>query len=160
MYKAIKTTKGFTLIELLVVIAIIAVLSGLVVVNLAGVRERARDTQRKTELNEVKKALRLYYNDNNRYPASLTTWGDAFTSGGMTYMKQLPSDPLYDADDPDSPQYAYYQSSCSGGTNDYRLVVALENSGDPDIARSGSKCGSGCGFTFSADNNHYVLCPD
>src|SRR3989339_1578457 len=90
---------GFTLIELLVVIAIVAILAGLVIINLAGVRERARDTQRKSELTEVKSALRLYYNYYSRYPSESLTkisacspavtknWGAFFSCGTMVYMK-------------------------------------------------------------------------
>ena len=51
---------GFTLIELLVVISIIGLLAGLVISNVAGVRERARDVERKTDLDQIKKALRMY----------------------------------------------------------------------------------------------------
>ena len=154
--------EGFTLIELLVVIAIVAILAGLVVVNLSGIRERARDTQRKSELNELKKALRLYYNDNSRYPDALDlTVSSAFThptQTSMVYMKSRPTDPLMDSFTKD-PHYTYYQTDCVNGTDDYRLVAALENASDPDIARSQSRCSSlVCGYTASA--NSYVLCPD
>lgn len=158
-----KARKGFTLIELLVVIAIIGVLAGLVMVNMAGVRERARDTQRKSELNEVKKALRLYYNDNSRYPASLDlTINTAFThptNPSMVYMKARPNDPLMDAVTK-LPHYTYYQTGCTSGTDDFRLVAILENASDPDIVKSETRCGSGCGFTFDAGSNHFVVCPD
>ncbi|MDP1709631.1 MAG: prepilin-type N-terminal cleavage/methylation domain-containing protein, partial [Candidatus Komeilibacteria bacterium] len=156
-----KINFGFTLIELLVVISIIGVLAGLVLINLAGVRERVRDTQRKSELNEVKKALRLYYNDSSRYPASLNlTTGTAFTSSAsasMVYMKQLPVDPLSPTQ-----QYAYYQdqSSCPNGNNDFRLVAMLENVSDPDIAKSALRCGSGCDFDVTSGTKYYVVCPD
>lgn len=156
-----KKYKGFTLIELLVVIAIIGILAGLVMVNMAGVRERARDTQRKSELNEVKKALRLYYNDNSRYPAEGTgntiapsspiSWGSPFIVGTMTYMKQLPTDPL------SGQQYAYYWTvGC--GNDEFRLEAILENASDPDIVKSKSRCTDLCDLT--AGTNSYVVCPD
>jgi len=146
---------GFTLIELLVVIAIIGLLAGLVIINMAGVRERVRDTQRKSELNEIKKALRLYYNDNNRYPAILPPVGSVFRSASVTYMKVIPGDPL------PTQQYTYYQTDCENGTDDYRLVATLENGSDPDLAKSGLRCGSGCGFTYTTPSSkRYIVCPD
>ena len=54
-----KSSKGFTLIELLVVIGIIGILTGLVTVNLQGARERARDAQRKGDLDQVQKISQI-----------------------------------------------------------------------------------------------------
>lgn len=48
---------GFTLIELLVVIAIIGILATFAIANYSSTRERARDTQRKNDLNQIKTAL-------------------------------------------------------------------------------------------------------
>lgn len=65
-----KKNSGFSLVELLVVISIIAVLSAVLMVNFVGMRERSKDAQRIQDLNAIKSALRLYYNDNQSYPAS------------------------------------------------------------------------------------------
>ena len=67
---------GFSLVELLVVISIIAVLTSVLVANFMGMRERARDAQKIQDLNAIKSALRMYYNDKQSYPltsVSLTT---------------------------------------------------------------------------------------
>lgn len=66
--------KGFTLIELLIVIAIVGILTALVTTNLQGARSRARDVRRKSDLRGIEQALRLYYNDNNRFPLSSTSY--------------------------------------------------------------------------------------
>lgn len=65
-----KNKKGFTLIELLVVISIIGTLAGLVLVSMGGARAKARDAQRKSNINALVKATQLYGVDHNdRYPA-------------------------------------------------------------------------------------------
>ncbi len=66
-----KKNKGFSLIELLVVISIIGVLTTVLVMNFVGSRERARDAQKIQNLNSLKNALRMYYNDNQIYPPSI-----------------------------------------------------------------------------------------
>ena len=101
---------GFTLIELLVVISIIGILTTLVAANLNSARSRARDAQRKSDLKNIATALRLYYNDNGRFPdTGDIPWGTSWTGTGSTvYMNPVPKDPLPDAN------YSYEL----GGTND------------------------------------------
>lgn len=143
--------KGFTLIELLVVISIIGVLASLVLVNFNAARERTRDVQRKSDLDQVKKALRMYYNDNNLYPAAtLVAWGSSFASGTMIYMKILPHDPSYQAA-AGLPEYAYQLAT---GSQDFRLYATLENKSDGDIVKSQARCSG----TWATDQ--YVVCAD
>lgn len=66
--------KGFTLIELLVVIAIIGVLASVVMVSLSSAREKSRDARRLADLNEIRKAVELYYSDHEHYPIMATGW--------------------------------------------------------------------------------------
>lgn len=146
MWKQMK--KGFTLIELLVVISIIGVLAGLLFTNFSGARERARDIKRKSDLQQVKNALRLYYNDYQKYPAdngggkisgcgvdgtSVCEWGSPFTAGaGQTvYLNQLPTDPI------STQTYLYTK------TNDeiFLLQASLENLSDDSAVKSQVKCG-------------------
>lgn len=81
-----KINKGFTLVELLVVISIIGILTTLLMVNFVGSRERATDSQKIQNLNSIKNALRMYYNDNQTYPANKTIiLGNGFTG----YMSNI-----------------------------------------------------------------------
>ncbi len=131
--------QGFTLIELLVVVAIIGVLTAVLLVNLVGIRERAADTKKKSELTQMKSAMRLYYNDNQAYPGNSSgsiqacngaacSEGDEMNDGaGTVYMKSVPE---YDA---------YW---VSGDGESYYISVTLTNASDQDAADSFNKCSS------------------
>ncbi|MCL5433258.1 MAG: prepilin-type N-terminal cleavage/methylation domain-containing protein [Patescibacteria group bacterium] len=98
-YQISNKAKGFTLIEVLIVVVIIGVLAALLMVNFIGVRQRARDAQRKSDLRQIQAALELYRADQGEYPQSL----DECSNGALgviapdcttIYMQQVPKDPL------------------------------------------------------------------
>lgn len=169
--------KAFSLIELLVVIAITAVLLAVALPNFLSARERARDSRKKQELNEMKNALRLYYSDFQRYPASSgftqcngriygilgctathlaccpcdsTTdfaVGDATSACTTIYMKKFPADFGTTIVYPPSPN-----------TDGFCLRTTLENAADPDIAISQARCSSQC--PGQCTNLNYCVCAD
>jgi len=132
-----KVNNGFTLIELLVVIAIIGVLSTLLLANFNSARSRARDAQRKSDVNQIQKALELYKDDTSApltYPGSLS-WNSALSSGGNTYMQKLPCDPLATVTAGVCSETYTYESphpSTPADTLTYRIYVCLENLADKD----------------------------
>lgn len=140
------SVKGFTLIELLVVMAIIGTLATLFVANFNAARQRARDAARKSDVHNIETALRLYKNDNGSYPTSDSSnrivgcggsaclWGDEWTNNGVTYMKELPGDPL------PSRSYRYIYVNA----DDYTLLVCLENRSDDQCLLVGDWCATGC----------------
>lgn len=123
-----KNKQGFTLIELLVVLFIIGLLTGIILPNLMGYRLRARDGSRKRDLESIKTALRMYYNDYQSYPDEGGLYGlDA------KYMPEVPVDPLGE-------NYEY----CTDANKErFMLMACLENSGDPDIENSVDRCSAG-----------------
>ena len=92
---------GFTLIELLVVIAIIGSLSALFLPNFMAARERARDSQRKSDLRQIQKALELYKQDQSPTDVPATAglpvvdacWSSGLGCTGNIYMNKFPGDP-------------------------------------------------------------------
>lgn len=124
--------RGFTLIELLVVVAIIGILVGMVMIALNGAREKARDTQRKSDLRQLKSALELYHSDNQAYPIEVdfvapSTMTDAFQPAtGTAYIRTIPSDPRLANGAPD------YQFISDDTGDNYVLWAQLENLNDPD----------------------------
>lgn len=65
--------KGFTLIELLVVISIIGILAGLTLSSYTGAQKQARDSQRRSDLNQYRNALETYAASNSgRYVGYLS----------------------------------------------------------------------------------------
>jgi len=63
--------KGFTLIELLVVIGIIAILAGLLLPVLAAAGAHARMTTCTSNIKDIVRAVKLYYDDYGVYPDGL-----------------------------------------------------------------------------------------
>jgi len=132
-----KKNKGFSLIELLVVISIIGVLTTVLVMNFVGSRERARDAQKIQNLNSIKNALRMYYNENQAYPANLSSIVGVGTSG---YIAGLG----------DTTGGLYY--GLTGGGDGFILKVPLEvGAGNEDI-NSQTNCGIG------VTEKYYAVC--
>lgn len=150
------SSRGFSLVELLVAIAIIAVLAAMVVPNLVGVRERASDSSRKRDLQQLKTALRIYYNDFQQYPDATGTSmlgcgtgelsctpGGQFAANGEVYMNELP-------------ESFSYNVHPTAGREGFLLWVDLDNPSDKDIEDSHTTCGQ----TYTAGSLRYYVCSD
>jgi prepilin-type N-terminal cleavage/methylation domain-containing protein len=179
--------KGFSLIELLVSVSIITVLMAYVTPNLLSARERARDTKKKEELSQLKNALRMYYNDYQRYPAvneenqGIAGCGaggirncpcgaydfavgsdDECTDVTTTYMKKFPENIVFglhtaDEGDPEDTKYSHYYTD---NNDKFCIVTTLENASDPDLALSQARCLNSCAQTHDAPalTTSYVVC--
>lgn len=153
-----KRKLGFTLIELLIVIAIIGVLATLLMVNFVGVRQRARDAQRKSDLRQIQSALEIYRSDNGNYPASTNNTLVGNCSGSLgnagcttIYLKTIPAD-VSGSSYYNGGSYYFFSDGSSGN---YTLGACLENGGDndrQDTSSSPSGSNTGC-----SSNRYYVL---
>lgn len=122
-----RSERGFTLIELLVVIAIIGILAALVLAALASAQKGARDSQRKSDLNQYKVALAQFKADNDFYPDQSVAGDITNTAPGVlsalnpTYMTSFPKNPNGTA-------HRY-----TGNTQNFGMCANLER-GDNDFA--------------------------
>lgn len=123
MKEIIKNKKklGFTLVELLVVISIISVLTIISVSSFVTAQVKSRDSQRKSDLDQVSKALMLYYSDTGTFPTEVDfKFGNetpGFVIGETVYMRKTPQDPKY-------PNYIYKYKT---NGKFFNLFADLEN---------------------------------
>jgi type II secretion system protein G len=114
---------GFTLIELLIVIAILAILSAMITGNFLTSLKKGRDAKRKADLENIQKALEMYYEDVKAYPTPASTQSKLLTSltdvvSTKIYMQVIPNDPVTGK---------YYQYDSSSPYQSYQLYACLEN---------------------------------
>lgn len=132
-----QSKNGFSLVELLVVISIIGVLSAVLVTNFMGIRERARDAQKIEDLNSLKNALRMYYNDNQSYPSNKSTLLSAGFTGYLSSVGDT--------------SFTYSQTS----TDNFLIKITLEAGAGTDDTDSQLKCGIGVANT---QPNVFAIC--
>lgn len=148
--------KAFTLIELLVVIAIIGSLSALFLPNFMAARERARDSQRKSDLRQIQKAFELYKQDQTdssfpataNFPAVNACWSSGANCTGNIYMNKFPSDPNRTPTN----NYFYVRGA---DTITYVLCACLENKADSDGTTGDCDASYTCGT--DANRKYYKI---
>lgn len=120
--------KSFTLIELLIVIFIFGILTSLISLNFITSLKKGRDARRKADLEQIQRALEMYYEDKRSYPNfnifansnySLCETQIAQSCGKeKVYMQKIPNDPNFGK--------SYEYQTDTGGSY-YRLFACLEN---------------------------------
>ncbi len=162
MAKSIKSSSlknsGFTLVELITVIGVISILSiiGITALDPTTQFEKSQDARKKSDLNQIQKALESYYEDHGRYPGMVNEsgvyyiesvssegeavhWGDSW----QPYMNVLPSSP-------DSTFYIYYVDEDVGGQAYYLYANLSRGEKDPQVCNTdGSPCQSALDFGIS-----------
>ena len=78
-----KAASGFTIVELLIVIVVIGILAALVVTTYNGIQQKARDTERKTDVNALHGQIEAYSAQNGKYPTLANINDATFRSNNM-----------------------------------------------------------------------------
>lgn len=172
---------AFTLVELLIVIAILGVLSSFSVLALVGHQKKARDSQRKNDLQQVKRALEAVKADckNAAFYTQITGATDEkvryanlsvyLTTNALKYMQTPLNDPKNDT----TYYYGYAQSIvtsvmvCAGttgsqtrqGVEHFVLRAKLENTNDPDTDKSYNACSTAINTDVGAANFDGAIAP-
>ena len=136
-------TKGFSLIELMVSIAIVAILTALIIVNIASSRAKARDAKRISDIAQIQLALEQYFTKNGTYPTL-----DQYTGPNQlivpAYLSKLPVDPS-------GTNYVYAQTQPV--RYDYILRATLEKSIGEGLGGSGVQING-----YDCDPNSVYYC--
>lgn len=123
-----RSKNSFTLIEVLVVIAILGILASLVSGNLINSMKRGRDSKRKEDLQQIKNALEMYYEDNGQYPPdNKVVFGSPFVHPSIAtkvYMQKLPQDPS------SGYTYEYVPTIVDDRVTAYHILSHIENGED------------------------------
>jgi len=146
---------GFTIVELLIVVVVIAILAAISIVAYSSIQQRARDSQRMSDIKTLAKALELYHADHGVYPLT-TGWctqisnpsrnsgySATFQAAIAEYLPYIPFDPLYAVTNQD-----YMYRNVDGQR--YYLYAELEGS---DRADDGIT--SGCTARIDGIDNTY-----
>ncbi len=126
--------KAFTLIELLIVITILGILALMITGNFFTSLKKGRDAKRKEDLEQITRALEMYYEDKRTYPTfnifaspgyqlcgnGLVASNGSCAAGEKTYMLKVPSDPI------SGRSYEYLTNVVTPGV-DFKLFACLEN---------------------------------
>src|SRR5579885_609873 len=108
-----RNSKGFTIVELLIVIVVIGILAALVITTFTGIQQKARNTERETDIKAIHGQVEAYYAQNGKYP-TLANLNDS--TWRSTNMKGLDQEALRDpksasynlVDTPAADVYAYH----------------------------------------------------
>jgi len=138
-----RNQQGFTIVELLIVIVVIGILAGLVITTFTGIQQKARNTERQTDVKAIHGQVEAYYAQNGRYP-TLANLNDSTWRGAN--MKGLDAEALKDPKGsaqtlvatPAASAYAYAvfaadgTTACDNTTTDcavYTLTATYEGGG-------------------------------
>jgi len=121
-------------LEIIIVIVVVGILGLITWSQFDLAKKKSRDVERKSELHEISKAIKLYYADYNKLPDEElinSLFGKEWRDGDYVYMKQIPSENYTDQ------EYCYKKYE----NNVFGLLTNLENKKDVDCFGKSIECG-------------------
>jgi type IV pilus assembly protein PilA len=131
--------KGFTIVELLIVIVVIGILAALVITTFTGIQQRARNTERETDIKALHSQFEAYYAQFGDYPTGTEANTATFRSDSLRGLDNESFVPPNSTNDqlilgatPSATQYAYEVTDCdaTSGDNCQAYVLRAELEGD------------------------------
>ena len=119
MFSLKNKSKGFTIVELLIVIVVIGILATLVIVTFTGIQQKARNSQRQTDINAVDSHVEAFYAQYGFYPSLADLQSQTAGTGFVpTFMKGLDPEAMRD------PKGATSTIGATASASQYSYVAA------------------------------------
>ena len=133
------------LLEILIILLSVLVLSWITYKQFQLAKAKSRDVDRKSSLNELGQAIRLYYADYGVLPEEKlinSLWGKEWKDGDYVYLNKIPQENVLDI------EYCYLIDK---GGKHFSLLADLENKSDVECQKDKWQCG-GKSYCY----NHYL----
>ena len=117
---------GFTLLELMLVVAVLGIIAAILIFNLQGLSEEAKESVAKSDLRNLKSALILYENHFNALPPE-DEWEEALKRDNPRIIDRVPPDPF----SPTGDKYVYKLNTDSPPSRTY-VVLSVGKNGKVD----------------------------
>lgn len=127
--------KKNNLIEILIIIVSIGILSVITYGQFDLAKAKSRDLQRRSDLHEFSKIIKLYYGDYKKLPDEElinSLWGKSFIDNGYTYVDSVPKEKN------GNKEYCYQPGE--DGVS-FKMSAEFENKKDPECEKEGQLCG-------------------
>lgn len=135
-----KNNQGFTIVELLIVIVVIGILALLVITTYSGIQQKARNSQRQSDLQALQTQLEAFYSQNGYYPALADINDEEWRADNM---KNLDKNAMID------PSNSNQGSATLGSDANAQKIYSYVVTGSDDAACDGETCAK---YTITA---HY-----
>lgn len=120
--------------EVLLILLVAGVLTFITYKQFETAKQKSRDMQRKSDLNDFAKIIKWYYADYGKLPSEElinSSWGNSFIDSGYSYADSVPKEKS------GKKEYCY-QIGEDGKS--FRLSAELEYKKDPDCKVDGQLC--------------------
>ncbi len=146
-----KKNKGFTIFELLITIAVLCLLAFFIMIVIPAQISKARDAERKADLEKAKLALYDYFFDEDCFPQDLPSCNEDLKLNNTVYFKNFPCDSkgneyVYQREENECPQW-------------FRILTNLENLQDGGIDKVGCQngCGPECQYNYGLSSSNILV---